>query len=100
MSQKKWTDILISTAKTTIPRAKVQVNGQNYASKGSIWDIAHLCVSKTFGDMIKNVRKLFFKKSSFCNFFFKKSGHAFWPLQQKPWLLEQKCSLDGPNNGS
>ena len=34
--KKKWTDILISTAKTTIPRAKVQENGQNYASRGLI----------------------------------------------------------------
>ena len=79
---------------------KYTLDGQNYASKGLIWDIAHVCGSKTFGDMIKNVRKSLFKKLSFCNFFFKKSGHAFWPLQQKPWLLEQKCSLEGPNNDS
>ena len=47
-------------------------DGQNYASKGLIWDIAHLCGSKTFGDMIENVKKSFFKKLSFCNFFFQK----------------------------
>ena len=51
---------------------KYTLDGQNYASKGLIWDIEHLCVSKTFGDMIMNVKKLYFKKSSFCNFFSKK----------------------------
>ena len=79
---------------------KYTLDGQNYASKRLIRDIAHVCVSKTFGDVMINVRKLYFKKLPFCNFFFKKSGYAFWPLLQKPWLLEQKCSLDGPNNGS
>ena len=51
---------------------KYTLDGQNYASKGLIWDIAHVCVSKTFGDVMINEKKLFFKKLPFCNFFFSK----------------------------
>ena len=55
--------------KPLFQKQKYTLDGQNYASKGLIWDIAHVCGSKTFGDMIKKARKSFFKKLFFCNFF-------------------------------
>ena len=48
------------------------LDGQNYASKGLIWDIAHVCGSKTFGDMIKKWENHFSKNCLFVTFFSKK----------------------------
>ena len=51
---KKFTNVLLYSAKKINPRVKKQARCQNNRSRALKWDIVHFCILKGLRDMIKN----------------------------------------------
>ena len=66
--KKKFTNVLLHTAKRIELRVKSQFRGQNIRSRALKWGIVHLCNLNGFGDMIKDKIYNFLKFLHFSQF--------------------------------
>ena len=64
--EKKFTNVLLHTAKIIGPRVKSQAGGQNNRSRVLKWGIVHHCSSITFRDITTSIEIWVFQISRFC----------------------------------
>ena len=64
--KKKFTNVLLHTAKLIYPRVKSQARGQNNGSRALKWDIVYLCSSITFRDTTSFTEIWVFQILRFC----------------------------------